>query len=155
MTFAVYVPPHEDGARLPVVWYLSGLTCTHANVTEKGEYRRACAELGLIFVALILLWVFGSVVAAAMPLIVGVLSIAGSLSLLAILAQFQQVNVFAQAVVTLLGLGLAIDYGLFMVSRFREELDKGRSTEEAVATTVELLWGGLSHVPLQAQRRAQ
>ncbi|OAN56626.1 S-formylglutathione hydrolase [Sphingobium sp. TCM1] len=51
MTFSVYVPPHEAGARLPVVWYLSGLTCTHANVTEKGEFRRACAELGLIFVA--------------------------------------------------------------------------------------------------------
>ena len=51
MTFSVYVPPHAAGARLPVVWYLSGLTCTHANVTEKGEFRRACAELGLIFVA--------------------------------------------------------------------------------------------------------
>jgi S-formylglutathione hydrolase len=51
MTFSVYVPPRPEGARLPVVWYLSGLTCTHANVTEKGEYRRACAELGLIFVA--------------------------------------------------------------------------------------------------------
>jgi S-formylglutathione hydrolase len=51
MTFSVYVPPHEPGARMPVVWYLSGLTCTHANVTEKGEFRRACAELGLIFVA--------------------------------------------------------------------------------------------------------
>ncbi len=51
MTFSVFVPPHQPGARLPVVWYLSGLTCTHANVTEKGEFRRACAELGLIFVA--------------------------------------------------------------------------------------------------------
>ena len=51
MTFSVYVPPHAPGAKLPVVWYLSGLTCTHANVTEKGEYRRLCAELGLIFVA--------------------------------------------------------------------------------------------------------
>ena len=51
MVFSVYVPPHADGAKLPVVWYLSGLTCTHANVTEKGEYRRLCAELGLIFVA--------------------------------------------------------------------------------------------------------
>jgi S-formylglutathione hydrolase len=51
MTFSVYVPPHAEGARLPVVWYLSGLTCTHANVTEKGEFRAACAELGLIFVA--------------------------------------------------------------------------------------------------------
>ena len=51
VTFAVYVPEHEDGARLPVLWYLSGLTCTHANVMEKGEYRRACAEAGIIFVA--------------------------------------------------------------------------------------------------------
>lgn len=51
MTFSVFVPDHEEGAKLPVVWYLSGLTCTHANVTEKGDFRRACAELGLIFVA--------------------------------------------------------------------------------------------------------
>ncbi len=51
MTFSVYVPPHEDGAKLPVLWYLSGLTCTHANVTEKGAYRQACAQHGIIFVA--------------------------------------------------------------------------------------------------------
>jgi S-formylglutathione hydrolase len=52
MTFSVFVPPQaEAGAVLPVIWYLSGLTCTHANVTDKGEYRRACAELGLIFAA--------------------------------------------------------------------------------------------------------
>ena len=52
MTFSVFVPPQADeGADCPVVWYLSGLTCSHANVTEKGEYRRACAELGLVFVA--------------------------------------------------------------------------------------------------------
>jgi S-formylglutathione hydrolase len=51
MTFSLYVPPHRGDAKLPVVWYLSGLTCTHANVTEKGEYRQICAELGLIFVA--------------------------------------------------------------------------------------------------------
>jgi S-formylglutathione hydrolase len=52
MTFSIFLPRQaEDGTRLPVVWYLSGLTCTHANVTEKGEYRAACAELGLIFVA--------------------------------------------------------------------------------------------------------
>lgn len=51
MTFSVYVPPHDEGARLPVLWYLSGLTCTHANVTDKGEYRAACAEHGVIFIA--------------------------------------------------------------------------------------------------------
>jgi len=52
MTFSIFLPPQaESGGKLPIVWYLSGLTCTHANVTEKGEYRAACAEHGLIFVA--------------------------------------------------------------------------------------------------------
>jgi S-formylglutathione hydrolase len=51
MTFAVYVPDHAPGERLPVLWYLSGLTCTHANVMEKGEYRAACAASRIIFVA--------------------------------------------------------------------------------------------------------
>ena len=51
MTLSVFVPEHEPGKRLPLLWYLSGLTCTHANVTEKGEYRAACAEAGIIFVA--------------------------------------------------------------------------------------------------------
>jgi S-formylglutathione hydrolase len=51
MIFSVFLPPQAlGGAACPVIWYLSGLTCTHANVTEKGEYRRTCAELGLIFV---------------------------------------------------------------------------------------------------------
>ncbi|RSY86011.1 S-formylglutathione hydrolase [Sphingomonas koreensis] len=51
MTFSVFIPDHAEGAKLPVLWYLSGLTCTHANVTEKGEYRAACAEHGVIFIA--------------------------------------------------------------------------------------------------------
>ncbi|QDH32937.1 S-formylglutathione hydrolase [Porphyrobacter sp. YT40] len=51
MTFAVFVPDHAPGAKLPVLWYLSGLTCTHANVMEKGEYRAACARHGVIFIA--------------------------------------------------------------------------------------------------------
>ena len=51
MTFAVFVPDHEPGAKLPMLWYLSGLTCTHANVTDKGEFRAACAEHGIILIA--------------------------------------------------------------------------------------------------------
>lgn len=50
MTFAVYVPPAAIKEKRPVLWYLSGLTCTHANVMEKGEYRRMASELGLIIV---------------------------------------------------------------------------------------------------------
>ena len=52
MVFGLYLPPQaESGAKLPVLYYLSGLTCTHANVVEKGGYQRVCAELGLILVA--------------------------------------------------------------------------------------------------------
>ena len=51
MTFSIFLPPQAESGKCPVLWYLSGLTCTHANVTEKGEYRAACAEHGLIFVA--------------------------------------------------------------------------------------------------------
>jgi S-formylglutathione hydrolase len=51
MTFSVFVPAHAEGETLPVVWWLSGLTCTQANVTEKGEFRAACAQHRLIFVA--------------------------------------------------------------------------------------------------------
>jgi len=52
MTFSIFLPPQaESGGKLPVVWFLSGLTCSPMNVTEKGEYRAACAELGLVFVA--------------------------------------------------------------------------------------------------------
>ena len=51
MIFSIFLPPQAERGRCPVLWYLSGLTCSHANVTEKGEYRQACAEHGLIFIA--------------------------------------------------------------------------------------------------------
>jgi S-formylglutathione hydrolase len=51
MTFSLFLPPQAEKGTVPLVTYLSGLTCTHANVTDKGEYRRACAELGLAFLA--------------------------------------------------------------------------------------------------------
>jgi len=51
MTFSLFVPDHREGERLPLLWYLSGLTCTHANVTEKGEFRAACCEAGVAFIA--------------------------------------------------------------------------------------------------------
>jgi S-formylglutathione hydrolase len=52
MTFGLFLPPRADaGEPLPILWFLSGLTCTHANVVEKGQYQRLCAELGLILVA--------------------------------------------------------------------------------------------------------
>lgn len=123
------IPAEVDGLEVSV----AGQTAIADALDDgmAGDISRA-EVYALPAVAVLLLLVFASVVAAAMPLIVGVLSILGSLGVLAILAGFTQVNVFAQSVVTLLGLGLAIDYGLFMVSRFREELDAGSSVEDAV-----------------------
>jgi S-formylglutathione hydrolase len=51
MTFSLFLPAQAEAGPVPLVTYLSGLTCTHANVTDKGEYRAACAELGLAFLA--------------------------------------------------------------------------------------------------------
>ncbi len=51
MTFSLFLPPAAEAGPVPLLWFLSGLTCTHANVTEKGEYRAACAAAGIAFVA--------------------------------------------------------------------------------------------------------
>jgi S-formylglutathione hydrolase len=51
MTFAIYLPPQTRARKVPVLWYLSGLTCNHANVMEKGEYRQAASQRGVIVVA--------------------------------------------------------------------------------------------------------
>ena len=93
--------------------------------------------IALPVVALMLLFVFGGVVAAVLPVFIGGLTIAGSLGIMKILALTTELNVFAQSVVTLIGLGIAIDYGLFIVSRFREELAEGYTTEAAVRRSVQ------------------
>ncbi len=88
------------------------------------------------FLLLISLLVFRSLVAAVLPLMVGGLSIAFTLAALRLLSEVMTVDVFALNVVTVLGLGLAIDYSLFMVSRYREELARSGPGLKAVADTV-------------------
>lgn len=85
---------------------------------------------------LLLVVIFGSVLAAALPVLVGVLAILGSLGVLRLISLGTAVNGFAPNVVSLLGLGLAIDYGLFTVGRFREELAAGHDVGHAVRRTV-------------------
>ncbi|WP_132992478.1 MMPL family transporter [Gordonia zhaorongruii] len=92
--------------------------------------------IALPVVALMLLFVFGGVVAAILPVFIGGLTIAGSLGITKMIAQATELNVFAQSVITLIGLGIAIDYGLFMVSRFREELAEGYTVKAAVRRSV-------------------
>lgn len=96
--------------------------------------RAELIALPLVFLLLVV--VFGGVVAAVLPVAVGVLTILGSLGALQLLSLINPVNSFAQNVVTLIGLGLAIDYGLFVVSRFREEMAEGYPPDAAVRRAV-------------------
>jgi trehalose monomycolate/heme transporter len=101
-----------------------------------GKDQKRAEVLALPLVAVVLFFVFGGVVAASLPSIVGGLSIAGALGIMRLIAISGPVHYFAQPVVTLIGLGIAVDYGLFVVSRFREEIAEGYDTETAVRHTV-------------------
>jgi trehalose monomycolate/heme transporter len=101
-----------------------------------GEDQRRAEVLAVPLVAVVLFFVFGGVVAACLPVMVGALSIAGSLGIMRLVAISGPVHYFAQPVVTLIGLGIAIDYGLFVVSRFREEIAEGYDTKTAVRRAV-------------------
>ncbi|CRK50619.1 putative membrane protein mmpL3 [Rhodococcus sp. RD6.2] len=92
--------------------------------------------LAIPAVGVLLFFVFGGVVAAALPLIVGGLTIIAANGIVKLFTLFTDVNAFVVPVVSLIGLGLAIDYGLFMVSRFREEIAEGYETGDAVRRTV-------------------
>jgi RND superfamily putative drug exporter len=80
--------------------------------------------------------IFGSLIAATTPLLVGVLAIMGGFIITRLLTMVTDVSVFAINVITIIGLGLAIDYALFVVNRFREELDAGQSKKDAIARTM-------------------
>lgn len=95
------------------------------------------AEIAIIpLVCVVLFFVFGGAIAAALPAIIGGLTIGGALGILRLTAEFGPVHFFAQPVVTMMGFGIAIDYGLFIVSRFREELADGYDVEAAVRRSV-------------------
>ena len=85
---------------------------------------------------ILLLVIFGGLAAASLPLAIGGIAILGSFTALRLLTLFTAVSIYSVNITTILGLGLAIDYGLFMVSRFREELGRTDSVEDAVARTV-------------------
>ncbi|MGV9611095.1 MMPL family transporter [Nocardia xishanensis] len=109
---------------------VEGINTGMQNDIERAEL------IALPIVAIMLYFVFGGVIGALLPVIIGGMTILGTQGMLRLLTDHIEVNVFANAVMTLVSLGLAIDYGLFTVTRFREELAAGRSVEEATARTV-------------------
>ena len=125
----------EDGA--PITVEVGGFAQVFHEVGTTIEEDLITAEMIALPITLILLvLVFGSLVAASLPLIVGVMSIVGTFLVLQILSGITDVSVYALNLTTALGLGLAIDYSLFIVSRYREELRDGHEPRAAVVRTV-------------------
>ncbi len=116
---------------------VGGLVATNATISSQTSAGIKTAEsLSMPILLLLLLLIFGSLVAASLPLAIGVVGILGSFTMLRVLTLFTGVSIFSVNITTILGLGLGIDYGLFMVSRFREELRQNSSVETAVARTM-------------------
>ncbi len=126
---------HEPAGDLTV--QLGGNEAIASDITTQvGEDIAKAEKLSMPIVLVLLVLIFGGLTAASLPLAIGGLAILGSFLSLRLLTLVTDVSVFSINIVIMLGLGLAIDYGLFIVSRFREELRRGATTEDAVVRTM-------------------
>ena len=126
-----------DGANGDLTVYASGTGVITYAINHKIEKDLLLAEsIAIPLTFLLLAFVFGALVASAMPLVVGVSAILGAFLIIYIFTLFTNVSIFALNLITGLGLGLGIDYALLMVNRFREELHGGKSVEDSVVATV-------------------
>jgi RND superfamily putative drug exporter len=117
---------------------LGGPEAIDSEITSSVESSLGRAELIAIPLTLILLlFVFRSVLAASLPLLIGIMAITGTLLALFVLGSITDVSIYSINLTTALGLGLAIDYSLFIVSRYREELHRGVSVSDAVVRSIE------------------
>lgn len=126
-----------DGKYDGLTLYAGGGSVVGHAITEKISSDLKIAEIISIPLTFILLaFVFGALVASAMPLIVGIAAILGAFFILYLFTLFTDVSIYALNLTTGMGLGLGIDYALLMVNRFREELHRGKSVEDSIVTTV-------------------
>jgi len=126
-----------DGANGELTVYASGSGVIMQAINHKIEKDLLLAEsIAIPLTFLLLAFVFGALVASAMPLVVGISAILGAFLIIYIFTLFTNVSIFALNLITGLGLGLGIDYALLMVNRFREELHAGKSVEDSIITTV-------------------
>ena len=126
-----------DGAFQGLRVYVNGFAAINSAINEKISKDLALAEgISVPLIFLLLLFVFGGLIASATPLIVGVGSIIGSLGVIYLVSLATGVSIFALNLITGMGLGLGIDYALLIVNRFREELHHGLDVESAIVNTV-------------------
>jgi RND superfamily putative drug exporter len=130
--------PRYAGRRGPITVGVGGFAETFRQVNEQVEEDLLRGELLAFPIVLVLMvLVFGSLVAAGLPLLVGVVAIIGTFLVLTLISSLTEVSIFSLNLTTGMGLGLAIDYSLFIVSRYREELAGGRDPQDAVVRTVQ------------------
>ncbi|AYY15292.1 MMPL family transporter [Actinobacteria bacterium YIM 96077] len=116
---------------------LTGTAPVQSAISDQTKQDLFFAEgVALPVVAFLLIIIFGGVVAALLPVLIGALTVPVALGILRLIAEFTTVNEFAINVAGLLGLGMAIDYGLFIVSRYREERASGALVDDAIRNTV-------------------
>jgi len=129
--------PSIDGEHDGLILTPGGQPAIEREVTERTERDlRRMELLATPVVALVLLFVFGSFVASLLPLVIGLTAIVGALVTLRVVSTFTDVSMYSLNIATALSLGLAIDYGLFIVTRYREELDTGVDVQTAVTTAM-------------------
>ncbi|MFF0354778.1 MULTISPECIES: MMPL family transporter [unclassified Nocardia] len=130
-------PAIADALRVPGVdTRLSGYSALNSEIVARSQRDLVVAEsISLPLTLLILVLVFGGLLAGALPVLVGALAVAGSLGVIRLLTETTEVTTFAVNIASLLGLGMAIDYGLFLVNRFREEYAESRDVPAAIART--------------------
>ena len=126
-----------DGERDSILVRSGGTAMVTLQVTEQSQRDLLLLEAIVVPLSfLVLVWVFGGVFAAALPLFVGITAILGSLAVLRTVTFCTDVSIFALNLTTAMGLALAIDYTLLMISRYRDELADGRGREQAVVATM-------------------
>jgi RND superfamily putative drug exporter len=126
-----------DGTYKNLRVYVNGIAPFNSALSEKISKDLAVAEgISVPLIFLLLLFVFGGLIASATPLIVGVSAIIGALAIVYLISLVTGVSIFALNLITGMGLGLGIDYALLMVNRFREELHHGQDIESAIVNTV-------------------
>ncbi|MEU2121720.1 MMPL family transporter [Nocardia niwae] len=130
-------PDIEPLLRVPgVPTDLSGYSAVSTEINAQSQHDLVRAEgLSLPLTLLILVLVFGGLIAASFPVVVGGLTVLGALGAIRVLAELTEVSTFAVNIASLLGLGMAIDYGLFLVTRFREEVADGHDVHTAITRT--------------------
>ena len=120
-------------ARGPVRTYVLGQGAVYATFQDVTQRDLRSAEtIGLPIVLVILLALFGAAVAASLPLVLGIVSVVITLAIVRIVAAHTEISVYAESMVSMIGLGVAVDYSLFVLARFREELGAGAAREDAV-----------------------